>query len=124
VVKLLPDLYDKCDDQDIKIDIGAKLLQRMEDNEAPIQKIALKAAQKVLFHAFHAIDQDTSLGDDYSFGHSSKARKQKVADGTTLITRTVAKLNGTIAGRNAILTGFIRKVTHSHKTLDSTDSPF
>ncbi|SAM09423.1 hypothetical protein [Absidia glauca] len=109
VVKLLPDLYDKCDDQDIKIDIGAKLLQRMEDNEASIQKIALKAAQKVLFHAFRAIDQDTSLGDDYSFGHSSKARKQRVADGTTLITRTVAKLNGTIAGRNAILTGFIRK---------------
>lgn len=117
MVKLLPDLYDKCDDQDIKIDIGAKLLQRMEDNEVSIQKIALKAAQKVLFHAFHAIDQDTSLGD-YSFGHSTNARKQKVADGTTLITRTVAKLNGTIAGRNAILTGFIRKVTYTDSARD------
>ncbi|KAI8340910.1 sister chromatid cohesion C-terminus-domain-containing protein [Chlamydoabsidia padenii] len=115
VVKLLPDLYDKCDDQDIKIDIGAKLLQRMDDNEAPIQKIALKAAQKVLFHSFHSIDQETDNSFGESFGNSSKARKQKVTDWTTLITSTVAKLNGSISGRNAILTGFIRK------TLETSD---
>ncbi|CAO3591554.1 unnamed protein product [Absidia cylindrospora] len=109
VVKLLPDLYDKCDDLEIKIDIGAKLLQRMDDNEISIQKIALKAAQKVLFSPFHSIDQDKDNSFGQSFGNSSKARKQKIADWTNLITSTVAKLNGSVSGRNAILTGFIQK---------------
>ncbi|KAI8093004.1 sister chromatid cohesion C-terminus-domain-containing protein [Halteromyces radiatus] len=112
IVKLLPDLYYKCDDEDIKIDIAAKLLQRMDDNEAPIRKLALKLTQQVLLLPFHQFDQDDSGNP---FNNSTKIRKQKVTDWTNLITSTVAKLGGSASGRNMVLTRFVQE------TLDIAD---
>ncbi|CAO3608692.1 unnamed protein product [Cunninghamella echinulata] len=109
LVKILPELYHKCNDQDIKIDIAAKLLQRTTDNEITIQLLALKVTQQVLFYPFHEIDQDENNIPGYSFSNASKYRKQKVTDWTDLIIKTISKLDGVTTSRNTILLDFIKK---------------
>ncbi|CAO3607925.1 unnamed protein product [Cunninghamella blakesleeana] len=109
LVKVLPDLYHKCDDQDIKIDIAAKLLQRTADNEITIQSLALKVSQQVLFYHFHEIDQDENYFPGYSFDNASKHRKEKVNGWTDTIIKTISKLDGTESSKNTILLEFIQK---------------
>lgn len=103
-------MYHKCDDLNIKIDIAAKLLQRITDNEIIIQSLALKVSQQVLFYHFHEIDQDDSYFPGYSFSNASKHRKEKVNSWADIIIKTVSKLDGTATSKNTILLEFIQKV--------------
>lgn len=110
MVKLLRDLFYKCDDHEIKVDIVSKLVQRTNDNEVTVCDLALKTCQEVLFQPFHEIDKD---GDDYfgySYGNSSKARKQKISALTKIIMDAVANLDTTVSNQTNALAQLVQKV--------------
>ncbi|KAI8137408.1 sister chromatid cohesion C-terminus-domain-containing protein [Fennellomyces sp. T-0311] len=106
VVKLLCDLYFKCTDEELMVDIASKLILRVSDNEATISDLALKASQDVLFFPFQNIDRDE---DDYfgsSYDHAPKARKERIKRLTKVITGAVARMED---GKATALSQIIQK---------------
>ncbi|KAI9021519.1 sister chromatid cohesion C-terminus-domain-containing protein [Phycomyces nitens] len=91
LVKLLRELYTKCDDRAIKIDISAKLIQRIGDNEISISELALKATQEILFHPFREVESDGNDAFGSSYQHSPKERKRQITELTMLITGAVTR---------------------------------
>ncbi|KAF7724384.1 Sister chromatid cohesion protein 2 [Apophysomyces ossiformis] len=91
VVKLFREIYVKCDDRNIKIDIASKLIQRIGDDDIIISELALKATQEVLFHPFQDIEKDDNDYFGYSYANVPKERKRRIVELTGIITVAVAK---------------------------------
>ncbi|KAI7860099.1 sister chromatid cohesion C-terminus-domain-containing protein [Circinella umbellata] len=106
VVKLLRDLYYKCSDEELKIDIASKLILRMSDSEVSISDLALKMSQEVLFSPFHDIDQDENDYFGASYDNAPKARKERIKQLTNIITGAVALMEG---GNTTALSQIVQK---------------
>ncbi|ORX47214.1 ARM repeat-containing protein [Hesseltinella vesiculosa] len=109
IVKLLPSMYVKTESMEIKIDIAAKLLQRIDDNELAIQKLALKMAQQVLFQPFH----DLLKGDVVpSFRYAPRATKLQITSITNIFRSIVAHIDTHSNGQLGLMASFVEKTVH------------
>ena len=106
-MKLLRDLYYKCSDEELKIDITSKLILRISDNEVSISDLALKMSQEILFSPFHDIDQDENDYFGASYDNAPKARKERIKQLTTIIVGAVARMEG---GKTTALSQIVQKV--------------
>ncbi|KAI9313164.1 sister chromatid cohesion C-terminus-domain-containing protein [Dichotomocladium elegans] len=110
VVKLLQELFHKCIETDIRVDIAAKLIQRISDSEVGISDLAFKATQEVLFHPFREIERD---GNDYfgsSYANAPKARKRRIEELTDIIIGAVARLEPTGGNRTTSLSKITQRI--------------
>ncbi|OAD68960.1 hypothetical protein PHYBLDRAFT_172796 [Phycomyces blakesleeanus NRRL 1555(-)] len=103
LVKLLRELHAKCDDRAIKIDISAKLIQRIGDNEISISEAALKATQEILFHPFREIDNDGNDAFGSSYQHFPKERKRQITELTLLITGATTRDISSLTQSSALI---------------------
>ncbi|KAI8390911.1 sister chromatid cohesion C-terminus-domain-containing protein, partial [Radiomyces spectabilis] len=116
MVKLLRDLYFTCDDGFIKIDIAAKIILRIGDNEVTISDLAIKMAQEILFHPFRDIDMEEANSFGYAYGDSNKQRKTRIARLTDIIVNAMANMEMITATKRD--TALVQIVQKTMKTTD------
>ncbi|KAI7871034.1 sister chromatid cohesion C-terminus-domain-containing protein [Spinellus fusiger] len=116
LVKLLSELYSQCDDRAIKVNIAAKLIQRVSDNEISISELSLKVTQEILFHPFRLIEKDGNDAFGSSYQYAPKERKQNITQLALLITEAVAEFDTSVPHQNQALAQIVQK------TIDGCDS--
>ncbi|KAI9494015.1 sister chromatid cohesion C-terminus-domain-containing protein [Zychaea mexicana] len=112
VIKLLRELYSKCSDEELKIDIASKLILRISDSEVGISDLALKMSQEVLFFPFQDIDKDDGDYFGSSYDNAPKARKERIKALTNIITGAASRIEG---GKTTALSQIVQK------TLDTSN---
>ncbi|KAI9255612.1 sister chromatid cohesion C-terminus-domain-containing protein [Phascolomyces articulosus] len=111
VIKLLRDLYYKCSNEKLKVDIASKLMLRISDSEVGISELAVKMSQDVLFAPFHDIDQDENDYFGSSYDNAPKARKIRIKQLTKIIIDTVARMEG---GKTTALSQIVQKTVDTN----------
>ncbi|PKC70049.1 ARM repeat-containing protein [Rhizophagus irregularis] len=108
VIKLLRDIYLKSADQKMMIDIGCKILMRINDDDNHVKDLALKTIQELWFVPFKhqrtvSIDMDDLDDDDgqSEFTNMSSVGKKEVLSRSLLIVGVAGRLgerNGHVLG--------------------------
>ncbi|GBB94464.1 hypothetical protein RclHR1_02360022 [Rhizophagus clarus] len=108
VIKLLRDIYLKSTDQKMMIDIGCKILMRINDDDNHVKDLALKTIQELWFVPFKhqrtvSIDMDDLDDDDgqSEFTNMSSVGKKEVLSRSLLIVGVAERLgerNGHVLG--------------------------
>lgn len=70
-MRLLGQIYPMCKDQDTRLDIACRVIQRIKDPEAQVCRLALKVSQEILFHPLKKYENlhGTRTKQDTAGGH-------------------------------------------------------
>ncbi|KAI8363943.1 sister chromatid cohesion C-terminus-domain-containing protein [Blakeslea trispora] len=109
VIELLSSLYFKFPDPQLKMNMAAKIILRIGDNEVSVSQLSLKTTQDILFMPFKQIEKDGNDYLGYSFADSPKQHKRKIVELTSIIIGAISKLDPFVAAQNAALSQIVEK---------------